>query len=782
MPLPSSLLTALAAALTVHPEPDAGYTGRSSPPPPFTIVAYPDTQYYSETAAWTRHFNAQTQWTRDWHTPFNIAFATHLGDIVDNGSNGGNLAEWQRADAAIDVLDTILPNGMFPYGVCLGNHDFDVVSDKNSGSTVYDQFFGPARYTGRPWYFGFSPDRQNHAQVFEAGGRQYLHLTLEWKPDAATFAWAQSVINANPGMPTICSTHEHVKDANTSGETAGRSSAGNSTWLGFIRLNPQIFMFLNGHFASGVPNHNGEHAIVGINAAGREVFEMLSDYQSWTEGGSGYMRLIRLDERNGLISIRTYSPSLSLYQTDWNSQFRYAFDFENRFDGTPPRTTTLTLREGTNTYLGTLDAQLSRATPDAPNAAASVISVANSHGTPAGPAHGLIRFDNLFGTGLNQIPPDRDVLLARLKVTIVNSGSGFTLHDVLTDWNESSTWNTLNAGLAADGTELLAAPLGIAGASNEGNLLPLTAIELDVTASLRSYLNGTPNRGWALLPFATTNGIDFISSNSGEFLNRPQLIITTPNEPVSIAAFQQGVNGYSGTQDTELRQAASSTISGSAISMFIDASDPNGTGQARQGLLRFDALFGSGPGQIPPGSRITSAMLQLRVTQEGSGFTLHRILVPWSEASTWNSMASGIVATDLEAHRWAEYTAGNATDAAWVRPGTLTIDVTDSAQAWERGEPNLGWALLPRSAGGDGLLIASSEAPVATTRPALIIRYIAPPACPSDFNQDGGVDGADVASFFDAWEAGAPSADMNQDGGIDLEDVNQFFELWEAGC
>ncbi|MCX5691194.1 MAG: DNRLRE domain-containing protein [Planctomycetota bacterium] len=584
------------AAVHAHPEPQPGYTGRTAPLPPFTIVAYPDTQYYSETAAWTRHFNAQTQWTKDWHTPFNIAFATHLGDIVDNGGNGGNLIEWQRADAAMDVLDTILPNGMFPYGVCLGNHDFEVVSDKNSGSAVYDQYFGPARYTGRPWYYGFSPDRQNHAQVFEAGGRQFLHLTFEWRPDLATFQWAQSVVDAHPGMPTICSTHEHVNDANTSGTGAGRSAAGNSTWLNFVRLNPQVFMFLNGHFASGVPNHNGEHAIVGINAAGREVFEMLSDYQNWTEGGSGYMRLIRLDERNGLITVRTFSPSLSLYQTDWNSQFRYNFDFENRFDGTPPRTTTLTLREGTNTYLGTQDAELNSATPDTANGSASVITVANSDGTPAGPAQALIRFDNLVGTSLNQIPPDRDVLLAKLKIAIVNSGSGFTLHDVLQDWTESSTWNALVGGLAADGTELLAAPSATAGANDAGNLLPLTTIELDVTASLRSHLNGTPNRGWAMLSFPTTNGIDFISSESGEFLNRPQLIITMPAEPVTIATFQQGVNGYAGTQDTELRQSAATTNSGASVSMFIDSSDPNGTAQARQGLLRFDALFGSGPG------------------------------------------------------------------------------------------------------------------------------------------------------------------------------------------
>ncbi|MBS0195284.1 MAG: hypothetical protein JSR77_00845 [Planctomycetes bacterium] len=53
--------------------------------------------------------------------------------------------------------------------------------------------------------------------------------------------------------------------------------------------------------------------------------------------------------------------------------------------------------------------------------------------------------------------------------------------------------------------------------------------------------------------------------------------------------------------------------------------------------------------------------------------------------------------------------------------------------------------------------------------------------CPADFNQDGGVDGADVESFFAAWENADPSADVNQDGGIDGADVSTFFQAWEAG-
>ncbi|MEY3232475.1 MAG: hypothetical protein RL689_2564 [Planctomycetota bacterium] len=55
------------------------------------------------------------------------------------------------------------------------------------------------------------------------------------------------------------------------------------------------------------------------------------------------------------------------------------------------------------------------------------------------------------------------------------------------------------------------------------------------------------------------------------------------------------------------------------------------------------------------------------------------------------------------------------------------------------------------------------------------------PPCPADFNQDGGVDGGDVAAFFIAWEAADTSADVNQDGGVDGGDLSTFFVAWEAG-
>lgn len=53
--------------------------------------------------------------------------------------------------------------------------------------------------------------------------------------------------------------------------------------------------------------------------------------------------------------------------------------------------------------------------------------------------------------------------------------------------------------------------------------------------------------------------------------------------------------------------------------------------------------------------------------------------------------------------------------------------------------------------------------------------------CPADFSQDGGIDGADVAAFFAAWEGGDCTADVNADGGVDGSDVDTFFAAWEAG-
>src|SRR5215470_17362628 len=74
-------------------------TPSPTPPDEFTIVALPDTQFYSST--YPQIFAAQTQWIADHVKDQNIKLVAGLGDIVDGG---GSLSQWQNADAAVRLL------------------------------------------------------------------------------------------------------------------------------------------------------------------------------------------------------------------------------------------------------------------------------------------------------------------------------------------------------------------------------------------------------------------------------------------------------------------------------------------------------------------------------------------------------------------------------------------------------------------------------------------------------------------------------------------------------
>jgi hypothetical protein len=89
----------------------AGWLSAQTPTPSptpadeFTIVALPDTQFYSSLNP--QIFAAQTQWIANHVQDQNIQLVVGLGDIVDAG---GDLTQWQNADAAVRLL-----SGQVPY-------------------------------------------------------------------------------------------------------------------------------------------------------------------------------------------------------------------------------------------------------------------------------------------------------------------------------------------------------------------------------------------------------------------------------------------------------------------------------------------------------------------------------------------------------------------------------------------------------------------------------------------------------------------------------------------
>lgn len=215
--------------------------------------------------------------------------------------------------------------------------------------------------------------------------------------------------------------------------------------------------------------------------------------------------------------------------------------------------------------------------------------------------------------------------------------------------------------------------------------------------------------------------------------------------PVTLT-FQQGLNGYTGAQDTIVRsnETASGTGQsgngdsrnsnfGSLVSLSIDGDDGSPGSKPNQGLIRFDNLFGTGAGQIGAGDTILSATLTLQVFDVGSGLTVHNLLTNWNASTaTWNSLGNGLQVDGVELGTQVLASFGANNSSANVGLGALSIDVTSSLQGMQAGTlPGFGWALLPFAAGTNGIDVHSSEATELALRPMLSVQVQAVPEAQS---------------------------------------------------
>ena len=132
---------------------------------PYTIIAIPDTQVYSEEDNLTPIFKNQVEWVLENRSKENIVFTTHLGDVVDNGDSQN---QWDNALKALDSFFKAPAD--FVYSISQGNHD---------GVDLFTKYLGPERYSGKSWYIGASPNKLNHAQTFKVEHRTFLHINLQ---------------------------------------------------------------------------------------------------------------------------------------------------------------------------------------------------------------------------------------------------------------------------------------------------------------------------------------------------------------------------------------------------------------------------------------------------------------------------------------------------------------------------------------------------------------------------------------------------------------------------
>jgi hypothetical protein len=318
-----ALPTATAQAAPRRPKPDPASRR-------FTLAVMPDTQYLFDGPSIDREpVEASLKYLLEHGEEENIVFLSHLGDLTQNGTT--------EEITAIGRAFRLLDRKGVGYSVLAGNHDVRSSTDDQRGPTPYLDAFGPDRFQGRPTFGGASPDGYNTFHLFEAGGRQWMVLALDWRLSAKGFAWATDVLARHPRTPVVLTTHELV-DGDDS-----LSPYGQTLWDRLVKDHDQIFLALGGHYWPAA-------RVTRRNTADNDVHLHLTNYQNRYFGGAAMIRLYRFDLDRNTVDVETVSPwvlgraaeglnELERQESELSGdadRFTVEIDFEKRFAGFAP--------------------------------------------------------------------------------------------------------------------------------------------------------------------------------------------------------------------------------------------------------------------------------------------------------------------------------------------------------------------------------------------------------------------------------------------------------------
>lgn len=182
----------------------------------YTLVVIPDTQSYfgkgskktpnSQEPITNAFLAAQVDWILANLKSQNIVFVTHVGDIVDS-----NVPEqWEVAKQHLQKL-----HGTVPFSLTVGNHDMTSKGD----ARLFQKYFPALDFASYPWYLGsfersgfegsphVSINNVNGAQLFSAGGIDFIHLSLECNAPDDVLSWADQLLRKHSNRHAIITTH-----------------------------------------------------------------------------------------------------------------------------------------------------------------------------------------------------------------------------------------------------------------------------------------------------------------------------------------------------------------------------------------------------------------------------------------------------------------------------------------------------------------------------------------------------------------------------------------------
>lgn len=264
---------------------------------PFRILVWPDSQ--NAVDQWPQLVKEMAKWVVENRDELNIQYVIHVGDMVQTPSSK---REWKDFDAAFSLLD-----GKVPYILSVGNHD--MARGRNTDN--FNKHFPPSRFAKMKGYgLSFPKGTSNNSyHTFNAGGQDWLILSLMFNPNKAELAWANKVVASHPKHKVLVSTHSYLTHG-------GKDRSGKNIWETFAKKHPNILCVFCGHLSTVHFQSTGDK--------GNPVYEMLFDWQNSAKPDrNSYLALIEFNPKTRTISVETYSPVLDRFMTGPRETFRY---------------------------------------------------------------------------------------------------------------------------------------------------------------------------------------------------------------------------------------------------------------------------------------------------------------------------------------------------------------------------------------------------------------------------------------------------------------------------
>lgn len=291
----------------------------------WTLVLLPDTQLYAQDHP--DIFTAQTRWIVENHENRNIALVLHEGDITNNNKP----PQWGNARFSMSLL-----NGVVPYALAPGNHDYGPGGSASTRETLLNVFFPVALFEDLPTFGGVFEEGKldNSYHLFTAGGRDWLVLALEWGPRDEVVEWAGQILKKYPKRTAMVVTHAYMYFDETRYDHATRPEQnwnphkyataklpggvndGQELWDKLISRHKNVAFVFSGHVLG-----DGAAYLASEGLHGNVVHQLLANYQMRPQGGEGYLRLMEFLADGKTVQVKTYSPYLDKYLTDDQQQF-----------------------------------------------------------------------------------------------------------------------------------------------------------------------------------------------------------------------------------------------------------------------------------------------------------------------------------------------------------------------------------------------------------------------------------------------------------------------------